>query len=271
MTGQRPPGLVRVHVGIGRAWALRAYIYRAEFATQLVGLAIQVFLLGAVWTAIYAGRESIDGIPRATMVSYVVLASAQTWLLRCQLPVHIRERVREGKVATDLIRPVGFIPQAISAQLGTTFAVAPFLFGALLVAGQVGAVQPPASVGAALLYLCSFAAAYLISVLLGVLLGLIAFWTLETSGMLSIYDFVMQFCGGVFVPLWFMPSLARDVIELLPFQFMTFVPASIYLGTAPDSQIPGLLLGQLLWCAILFAAATAVWRRAVRRVVIQGG
>ena len=47
--------------------------------------------------------------------------------------------------------------------------------------------------------------------LLNVLIGLVAFWTLEMNGFRMIYRLVGNFATGALIPLWFMPDLMRAI------------------------------------------------------------
>ncbi|MEP7189786.1 MAG: ABC-2 family transporter protein, partial [Roseiflexaceae bacterium] len=184
---------------------------------------------------------------------------------------HIQERIREGQIALDLARPVPFLGQLLANQVGTTAAFAPFVLLAVPLALIVGGLEPPASASAALLYLVSMALAYMVTALMGMLMGLIAFWTLQTRGVQAIYEFVSQFFAGAMVPLWFFPPLLRQVADWLPFQAQAFIPLSLYMGQVPQQGIAGALGLQLFWVIVLFGMAWLVWQRAMRRVIIHGG
>jgi len=135
----------------------------------------------------------------------------------------------------------------------------------------VGGLELPASPSAGLLYLVSMALAYMVTTLLGMLMGLVAFWTLQTRGVQAIYDFVSLFFAGALVPLWFFPPALRQVADWLPFQAQAFIPLSLYMGQVPEGQIAGALGLQLFWVVTLFGVCWLVWQRAMRRVTIQGG
>lgn len=130
---------------------------------------------------------------------------------------------------------------------------------------------PPASPAAAALYVLSFGLGYGIMVLIGLMIGLASFWTIEIYGFAMIYRLVSAFFGGALIPLWFFPPQLSAVADWLPFQSMVFVPIAIYLGQLTGSEAARALGLQLLWILALYLAVRAVWRHAMRRVVVQGG
>ena len=68
-----------------------------------------------------------------------------------------------------------------------------------------------------------------------------------------------------------LPVFPCTVVEWLPFQATTYVPASIYVGSLAGSEAWRAIGLQLAWVVILGLAAALMWRRAMRRVVVQGG
>lgn len=245
--------------------------YRTRFFFSALQIIVQIYVLRVVFTSVYAGQGSVDGITLRTTVVYLTLANLQGFFSSSFLDYFIRSRVREGKIASELARPAGFLGQMLALQIGSTLAMLPLLVVAFPLAWLVGGMSGPASAGYGALYAVSLALAYVIIVLLGLIMGISAFWTLETTGIAMIYSLVAQFFAGALVPLWFFPGPLRVVANLLPFQAMGFVPVSIYLGL-PDGGNPLAALGlQCFWVVALYLFARWFWGRAHHRVVIQGG
>jgi len=141
----------------------------------------------------------------------------------------------------------------------------------LPVAMLAGELRPPPSVSAGLGYAVSLLLAWVIAVELNLVMGLIAFWTLELTGFQMMYRLIGQFCTGALIPLWFMPDAIRVIVQLLPWQAMGFLPVSIYVGEPVTGSLYTALGVQLLWIAILVGIIAWVWHKAFRNAVIQGG
>ncbi|QYA96730.1 ABC-2 family transporter protein [Streptomyces anulatus] len=248
-----------------------ALTYRTAYLSSFAMMLLQIWLLTVVWKALYDGREEVDGLGLTTMTAYATLTTLQYQLVSPWRSSPIDQRVREGKVAVDLLRPVGFPGQMLAGQLGWASAAVPVLLVALPFALLIGAGQAPASVAAGFAYPVALIGALLVNQLLGLLLGMVSFWTLEVSGALMAYRFVAQFFSGALVPLWFMPGPVRAAAEWLPFQATAYTPAAIYLGQVECLGIAAALGVQLAWIGVLGALAAFVWSRARRRVMSQGG
>lgn len=253
------------------AWLQTAYMYRANLMLNVGTILFRVYLLKVVWTAVYAGRATVQGVDLHIFIAYLTVTNLQLWLLQPALPDYLRQRIRDGQIALDLVRPVGFLEQLLAQQVGVTAALAPFVALAFPFAFVLGGLAPPASPAAALLYPLSLLLAYVISTLIGLLLGLSAFWTFEILGFLLMYQFITAFFAGALVPIWLFPAPLQTVSALLPFQSQAFVPVAIYLGRLTGGEIVRALAIQLFWSVALALLARTVWRRALRRVVVQGG
>jgi ABC-2 type transport system permease protein len=267
---------LRAYGGVARVVARTLFIYRSNFIFGSFGLLMQVFLLHVVWTAVFpaSGSATSGGhaVTLGTQIAYSTLATVQYNLFNPWEVSLIPERVRDGTIAVDLARPVSFTGQMLAGQLGFTLGSAPFALLAFPFAVLAGGAQAPASAGAGFGYAVSLVLGYLISVLLGGLMGMVAFWTLELQGMMLVYYVAGQFLSGALVPLWFMPGWLRGTAQWLPFQGTTYTPIAIYLGQSGGPRGALAAIGvQAAWVLVLSALLWAVWKRALRRVTVQGG
>ncbi|WP_306471534.1 ABC transporter permease [Streptomyces sp. ms115] len=269
---KHPAGtLLRSYLACARMEFRAALTYRTAYLSSFAMMLLQIWLLTVVWKALYDGRAEVDGLSLTTMTAYATLTTLQYQLVSPWRSSPIDQRVREGKVAVDLLRPVGFPGQMLSGQLGWASAAVPVLLVALPFALLIGAGQAPASAAAGFAYPVALIGALFVNQLLGLLLGMVSFWTLEVSGALMAYRFVAQFFSGALVPLWFMPVPVRAAAEWLPFQATAYTPAAVYLGRVEGLGIVAALGVQLAWIGALGALAAFVWSRARRRVMSQGG
>jgi ABC-2 type transport system permease protein len=262
---------VLAYAQIARLWFQSLLAYRADLAFKVAGVLAQVYLLKAVWSTIYTSQGSGMDVGLPALVSYITLATIQSWILNSSVTAFMQQRIREGSIAMDLARPVGLLGQMIAFQVGSTGATILAFLLSLPFALGLGGLQAPPSLAAGGLYVGSLGLGFVVSTLLGLLIGLTTFWILEVSAFELIIFFLSRFFGGALVPLWFFPPGLRIVASLLPFQSTSFIPAAIYTGQlhGPD-LVRGVLL-QGCWIVALSLLALAVWRRALHSVVIHGG
>jgi len=257
---------------VARLRTAAMFAYRNTMLLFLGVSIVQIFMLKKVWGALYAARPGVLAIPLADLIVYLTIANLIVW----SFPTHtvsryLRERIREGSVVFDLVRPVGFVPQMVAQLVGALGGSLVIIVIALPVVALAGSLSLPAGAQAAGMFAVSLLCAYGIAGLLSMMLSMVAFWTLEIDGLTMLYVLVASFLSGALVPVAVFPGVLRTVVEWLPFQATTYVPASIYVGSLTGSDAWRAIGLQLAWVVILGLAAALMWRRAMRRVVVQGG
>lgn len=259
------------YLQLAAIWPQMGLVYRFYIVMNMLSVVLRIYLISVVFRAVYAGRPTVDGIALPEVITFITLANLQGMLVISMLPGHLGERIREGSIIFDLGRPAPFLGQLMAHQIGNTVSALPYLLLVLPFAWLVGGIAPPPTLSAALLYVLSLSLGYMIAVLIGMLLGLVAFWATEIDGFIDIYYFANQFFSGALVPLWFFPPMLRQVAAALPFQAQTFIPLSFYGGQIAGTDAAAALGLQLFWIVVLGVAAWLVWRRAMLRVIVQGG
>lgn len=262
----RNPGLRDIF----RLAVRRAYAYRAFTFLGVLQVLLQLLLMRAIWQAVYGDRETLDGVGIDTMIVYLTVIGLLNFLMYPGISREIHRRIDQGQVAVDMVRPVGFIRQMVALELGDS--AGRWMLMIVVIPGLllIGSLTPPApAVFAA--FLLSVVLAYTVSVLMWLLVGLSAFWLIDIEGMRSIVGIAGSFLAGVTIPVWFMPGPLQIVVELLPFQAIHFLPASIYVERAQGAEMWRALGIQVFWVVLLWLVAAWVWQRAQHRLVVQGG
>ncbi|GAA2400309.1 ABC transporter permease [Nonomuraea africana] len=249
-------------------WARAFTAYRFDTIFRLLVPAIQILMLIELWNAVYGGRDVVAGMPpRATMLAYLTVINIQTWVTRTIIHGDIPQRISEGGVATDLLRPMPFPGQMVAKQAGFTLGQLPIFAISLVLAMAVGLISLPVS----FLYVPSLLLGCVVGTLVALLLGYVSFWTLETEGALWAYGMISAFFAGAYIPLDLLPDVVRPIFHALPFQAMGYTPVAIYTGLLGGEAMWRALAVQVGWIVVLVPLAALVWRRAALRVTVQGG
>lgn len=262
---------VRWFVGCARMSFGRTLAYRVAVITQAVGLILQVFLLTRIWTEVYAGADSVNGLPLDHLEVYLTLSIVQVWVMETSIGRYIQFRIRMGTVLFDLGRPASFVGQMWGMQSGDTTARVLFMLPALPVAVLAGGIMAPPSASAGLMYAVTLVLGYVINVLIALLIGLVAFWTIEALGTELLVRLITQFFSGAMIPLTFFPDVLRTIADGLPFKFIAYVPVSIYIGQLDGAEMTAQAVLGMAWAVALGGCVWLMWRRAFHRVVVQGG
>jgi len=262
-------GLYRVLI---RLEFLRMLAYRSTYLTGIFNYTIQIGAYFFLWEAIYENQDRLGGMGREEMLTYVIIA----WVARSfyfnNLDRTLSDEIRDGQVATELIRPYSYQWSKLSRSLGE--ALFRLLFFTIPGAVFIYVLRPyglPAGWMAGLLFGFSLLGSFLINSQLNLIVGYMAFFTLSTSGLLRAKRVVIDLLSGLILPISFYPAWAQEVIRYLPFQAVSYLPNMIYLGKIKGVEALKALTYQTMWFLALFLAGHLIWRLAVRKLTIQGG
>jgi ABC-2 type transport system permease protein len=249
---------------------LNSLAYPAELLTRSAMILVFMWVFFQLWRVVFAasGSPSINGLTLHDTIWYLLLAETLE-LGRPRLARVISDQVKDGSIAYLLNKPYDFLLYQLSSGLGESLPRMGMLFlvGGALVWAMAG--PPPDLVNwpAALVALTG---AWLLHFCVNALIGLAAFVAEEVAPFEWIYQKLVFILGGMLVPLDFYPAWLQTVARSLPFAYMMYGPARLFVQ--PNIQIfVQIIAGQVLWLVILGGLLALAFARGMRRLAINGG
>ena len=257
---------------------LKFLAYRLRYYTGVVSYTIFVSGHYYLYTALFAsrvadsGNATIGGLSIGEMITYVAIS----WIGRSfyfnNIARDLMHMITEGEIAMQLIKPFHVQTVMMFEAVGESgFRLLMFTLPIMVVVVPLFDIGRPPEVALYFWTFLSFCLALVIYSQVNFLLGCLAFYMKNIQGVLRAKMVSMDFLTGVVVPFTFFPDWFQRVVEWLPFQGISYIPVTIYLGKRPGEELYLAVLLQLAWAVALFAAGRLVWRFSVRRVVVQGG
>jgi len=258
-----------------RSSLLGMLAYRLRYVTGIFTYLLYISIQYFIWQAVFAQSAPgalINGYTTQEMVTYVVIAWISRSLCFSNLDWDVDELVRSGQVSVYLLRPISFQMLMLAQGFGEfLFRLVFFTLPIMAVVLPLFHVQTPASLHDGILFAWSTLVAFLIFAQINFLVGLVAFFTNSISSLIQAKHFLLQLLSGLLLPLSFFPAWAAELLQVLPFQLITFLPMQVYLGKVPPEAVPGVLLQQFVWLIALQAMGAALWKSAAGRLTVQGG
>lgn len=228
------------------------------------------FIYISLWQAVAPDNPAAgDPYSREIMTQIMILAQVFAWFttfLPAGLSIHTS--VRNGAIALEMARPMPYFPQIMAREAGNIayHAVYRALPLMLLFTFTVGFPQPH-SVSGLLVTMPSLLLGTYVGLALTYTIGLSALWTSEIRWAHWTYHTLVGLMAGGWIPSDILPGWLGKVAPYLPFAAQQHWPIRIYLGL---SGWEGLLV-QLAWAGALTLWCLYLTRRALHRVVVQGG
>jgi ABC-2 type transport system permease protein len=263
---------LRPYIEFAKRAFSREGTYRPQVFTHIGSVLLRVFLLSTLWTALYRNNGEQEGITLSAMITYATLALLLDLIYGVNGAYVIREKIREGSIAIDLMRPISVPFYVLADTVGQTLFASLQIIPALALSLLIVHVDAPPSFGAAIAFIVAVLLGFVVNFFLDLIMATITFWTMEIFGVQLMVQFISSLLSGSLVPLYFFPpGIVQQLAFASPFAAIYNAPLSIYIGKVAGVQILTTLGSQVAWAFIFGVFALGLWRLGERQVVIQGG
>ncbi|SFA56780.1 ABC-2 type transport system permease protein [Anoxybacillus pushchinoensis] len=246
--------------------------YRTNYYSGIFIYSINIGAYYFLWSAIYGGQPSIQGMTVEQMTTYVAIA----WMARAfyfnNIDREIAMEIREGKVAIELIRPYNYLVMKTMQGLGEgIFRLFFFSLPGMLIVTFVFSLQFTTNAHTWAYFVLSTILSFIINSQLNLLAGMVTFFTLNGEGLLRAKRFIIDLFSGLILPISFYPEWAQDVMKYLPFQAISYIPSMIFTESFTENEAVRGMMFQAVWCIVLIVPIYLLWKAAKRKLIIQGG
>ena len=265
---------------LGKYWAYfsvnmqQAMVYRFSFFTSFLADVVKTCVMLAVWVAVYQQRSTVAGFDYSMMITYLLVSQAvnNIYGFNNSADRPIAEKIKKGTIGFDLLKPVKFVNARLAENLGKTFLQV--IFAVIMLTGFklcLPELSLPSSWTHGVLFALSAAAGFFVMFSVSTMSGLLSFWFMNNWGVRNAKNAIINFFSGALVPLAVLPNWMQQVMNVLPFKNIVYVPTMIYMGqySVQDSLLQ--IGGQVIWGILLWLLAKYLFHLAIRRVSINGG
>lgn len=183
----------------------------------------------------------------------------------------IMNDVKSGHVEMLFSKPVRYILYRMWWQVGS--GLYPFLViasgGTLAMILLVGVPESMTSGMFLLTFLMTFLFGVFLSLCLYTAVGLFAFWMEDISSLFMVIDKAVMVLGGSYLPIALFPNIMYTIAVWSPFGASMFVTHTVYDSWAVEwYKLVGI---QVVWLCVFVGVVYFMFRRAEKRVFVNGG
>jgi ABC-2 type transport system permease protein len=262
-----------VLVALAGAEFRRYVTYRQATAAGAFTNTVFGFMRCYILLSVAAVTGQMAGYSAGQLVTFVWVGQGLLAVVNHWGQQELPERVRSGQVVSDLLRPVDLMAGFLAADTGraghamlTRFvvpvAVGLFAFDFYL----------PAHAGTYPLFALSTVLAVLVCSACRYLVALTSFWLLDVRGTQMVWVVAAGVGSGLYFPLPVLPDWAVVLLWVgTPFPALLQAPLDVLVERGGTGHGLVLVAGQVAWLVVAVGVARVVQRRALRRLVVQGG
>ncbi|WLR51274.1 ABC-2 family transporter protein [Bacillus tianshenii] len=246
--------------------------YRTNYYSGILIYSINIGAYYFLWTAIYGGKESIEGLSVIQMVTYIAVA----WMARAfyfnNIDREIAREIKEGKVAVELIRPYHYLGMKTMQGLGEgIFRLLFFSLPGMVIVYFIFPLELSASFSIWLFFAASLVFSFVINTQINLLTGILTFFFFNNDGLIRAKRVTIDLFSGLILPISFYPGWAQEIMKFFPFQAISYIPSMIFTEGFNGNEVLDAIGFQLVWSVVLIIPIWLLWNLAKKRLVIQGG
>ena len=268
---------IRKYVNIFRVSLIERTAYRGDFLLGTILRFFPVITTILLWKAVYSGAEQsrIAGYSEQRMIAYLLLIHISRMFSSMPgLSATIARDIREGTLKKYLVQPLDMIGYLLSYRAAhkvayITTSAGPYAGLFLLCSGYFVGLWPDALTLSA--YVVSLLLAFAIGFFFEASMGMAGFWFLEVTSLLWVVNTVNYFISGQMFPLDLLGPPWDAILKWLPFQYLAYFPAIVFLREVHGLALVEGLLRELAWAVFLIILARWLFARGLRRYSAYGG
>jgi ABC-2 type transport system permease protein len=271
-----PLPVLRKYSKILRVSLIERMTYRGDFFLSTILRFLPMVTTILLWQAIFAGadQDQLSGFSLREMVAYLLLVHISRMFSSMPgLSGGITRDIREGTLKKYLLQPLDMIGYLLSYRMAHKTAYIatsslPYALLFFLCRGFFdGFPDAPTFAG----YVAALLMGFLVGFFSEACLGMVGFWFLEVTSLLYVVNTINFFVSGQMFPLDLLPAFWVRVLKALPFQYLAYFPAAVFLGKVEGRDLVNGLLGEAAWVVFFIVLSRWLYHRGLRRYSAFGG
>ena len=222
------------------------------------------------WRMFFSLSEIIQGYTFSDMIKYYVIIMLVSHFIYNQVGQRVQQKIMYGDLNQFLLKPMDVISQFLSEDMAhrmIAFLVEVIpIFIIMVIFLKIN--LPWFSY---ILVLISMIMAFFINFFISFFMGLLSFWLYKSESFQWLMFWFMMMMSGQFLPLEFFGQTFFTVSKFMPFYYMRYGVAQIFLGKLSMIESLQLIGIQFLWILILFGIVRFFYKIAVKKYGAVGG
>ncbi|MFC1587127.1 ABC transporter permease [Planctomycetota bacterium] len=258
---------VKLFINIFSMEARKLITYRVKFwLNNVIGIFAQFMLMYFLWEAMFNAADSdiIGGMDFGDMMLYYSLVIVFSRIVCSNhREGFVSREIYDGSMSRYLVYPTSYLHFKYAQYLaGMIPALVQMIIFMTLIPFFVGySGTSGITVNTILMTIVSLLAANYLHFIIQICIEAIAFWAENIWSLLLMFRIINTFLGGFMIPLTLFPAWGQQMLAVLPFKYLFFIPVQTALGKVSFLDWLVSLVITLLWCYAILIISRVIWRR----------
>lgn len=214
-------------------------VYRLNFVLWRVRSVLQLLLVYFIWWTVFQSSSEAFGYTQSSILTYIMVAALIRAVILSSRAIDVSGQINEGSFSNFLVKPLSVIGYYFSQDLADKLLNITFVM--LEIIALLVILRPPLYLQQNWDTLILFILATILGTLLyfniAFIIGMLTFWMENAWAPIFLVGIILEGFGGGLFPIDIFPQTLANILLLLPFPYLIYFPAKIYLGTLPATEI----------------------------------
>lgn len=247
-------------------------MYPFEVWMKVIARLLFTYLQVVLWETLFLSNGQIGNSFSSTeTLSYILMVNLVYTFMFGNVISWINDQIRTGNILYDLLRPVNYCFLSASRYIGETiinicFKTIPMILVSLIFWRKWMVFNDHW-----LWFSISLLLGYLINYFYSYIIGLLAFWLIESWPLNMFLSAIYKLMSGMWIPVFLFPDSLKKVSAFMPYKYIYSTPVMIITNEMSSVEIYIELGIQFFWLIFIVLLMLIVWKAGKRHLVIQGG
>lgn len=241
--------------------------WRADVIFNMIFTVTKILFAYLLWSIIFENKNMVGGFSFYGILSYHIINSFLSQIeMSAGISNEIRDRIRNGTFSKYMVIPVGIEKYFFAMEFGIVLFYLTFDFAAAVIWIAVFQIKFIFTTDVQILF-CAIVITVLGMVFMIQLNYFLGLLTLKYQGIgtfLMIKDNLVALITGSIVPLALFPETVVNIMRLLPFYYVSYLPSMLLIGMCKEEALTGILI-IALWCLLMQLGIHFVWEKYIRK------
>lgn len=265
---------LRKYLPFFRTSLMNMLIYRGTIILWLLLDVFQFFMMVFLWMSVYQYNDSIQGFTLHEMLLYYLITNLLFVFSDTEAMFIMSEEIREGRISMMLIKPINYKLRLGAEVFGRIVGIFSLTLPIVLITGAVlmgvFSIQFPMTILQVVLAVLFIPLVFLLMFEFAYFFGTISIHTTNVFGLAILMNVTIRIVSGQLIPLNLYPNFLLNILNYLPFKFISY-PTLILLGKITTMEALQGLLILSIWVALFHLFSNFIFKVSLKRIVVFGG
>ena len=265
---------VKKYMPFFRASMMNMFIYRGTIWLWMLVDVFQFVMMIFLWKSVYQFNEVISGFTFNEMLIYFLLTNLFYVFTEVDAVFAMSEEIKEGRISLYLVKPISYKARLFTEILGRALGVLLLLTPIIIITGivltfifNIAWTVTIIEVLVAILYIPLI---LLLMFEFSFFFGTLVIHTSNEFGLVIFMSVFTRVMSGQLIPLSFYPQYLLNIVQYIPFRFISYPPLILLDKVSIADALTGLLV-LALWVIGFKIINHFVYKSSIKKMVVFGG